>query len=236
MSLCFNPRPARVPGDARRTGRSRCRATVSIRARHVCRAMRTLTVIGGDAGAFQSAPGTCAGRCCLARPYARRRSRFQSAPGTCAGRCIRRCSDIRNAGQFQSAPGTCAGRCQLRLATGISAPGFNPRPARVPGDASGRTRQTHPAAGFNPRPARVPGDAATQEMLAMMLQVSIRARHVCRAMPSRVHSTRSGLAFQSAPGTCAGRCNVTLAQDATGTGFNPRPARVPGDARSSRAT
>ena len=60
--------------------------------------------------------------------------------------------------------------------------GFNPRPARVPGDAISLPRRITRDNRFNPRPARVPGDAKRTGDYIAFLDVSIRARHVCRAM------------------------------------------------------
>ncbi len=204
---------------------------------------------------------------------------------------------------------------------------FNPRPARVPGDAACTCGRMASVTSFNPRPARVPGDAnarttnrskrdvsirARHACRAMLVEtgytftrnkVSIRARHACRAMHERISlsgldqvvsirarhacramqcpprradrrrqpfqsapGTRAGrcppplrvnttmhpvsirarhacrampglhghfarlLMFQSAPGTRAGRCPPVASCATRSSSFNPRPARVPGDA------
>ena len=115
---------------------------------------------------------------------------FQSAPGTCAGRCRWRRKTGRATTKFQSAPGTCAGRCNAARSGSRSTTSFNPRPARVPGDAFRAA-----CAGAHDR-------------------VSIRARHVCRAMRRAYRLWTSISKFQSAPGTCAGRCNEAVMKDA----------------------
>ena len=142
--------------------RDRCarheRSFVSIRARHVCRAMRHAMGYVPCVLKFQSAPGTCAGRCIDTPSHSKQKARFQSAPGTCAGRCY-----------FQ-------GRISEALFS------------------------------FNPRPARVPGDAIVIRPVNHVDLVSIRARHVCRAMLDFLDGVMSDHLFQSAPGTCAGRC------------------------------
>ena len=84
---------------------------VSIRARHVCRAMHSSDVPSITSISFQSAPGTCAGRCAVGNAHRRCRLWFQSAPGTCAGRCPKQEYNGDILLWFQSAPGTCAGRC-----------------------------------------------------------------------------------------------------------------------------
>ena len=160
--------------------------------------------------------------------------RFQSAPGTSAGRCLTLAGLNSGIVKFQSAPGTSAGRCTARMFTSARAIRFNPRPARVPGDA--RTHQSWmPGCWcFNPRPARVPGDALDRILFELDLAVSIRARHECRAMRIQARMTGRRYRFQSAPGTSAGRCPSDLPSPNGVHGFNPRPARVPGDASVHR--
>ena len=108
---------------------------------------------------------------------------------------------------FQSAPGTRAGRC-LR-ASGVA--GLNE-------SVSIRARHACRAMRQGRR-----HQAAHQ-------RVSIRARHACRAMPRTEDLAAELGLFQSAPGTRAGRCWSRGARSAGRRGFNPRPARVPGDA------
>ena len=188
---------------------------------------------------FQSAPGTSAGRCrmpgcgsmrqndvsirarheCRAMPdvrvpSGRRLDCFNPRPARVPGdaRCRRRspCQNLR----FQSAPGTSAGRCRVSQSTlRTSHIGFNPRPARVPGDAS---LSSKPIARSTHRFQSAPGTSAgrcchLRQAIAGMISVSIRARHECRAMP-------------------ADSVRHSIAHDAC---FNPRPARVPGDASVS---
>ena len=63
LQWCFNPRPALLPGDAQLNDLYQVIRTVSIRARHCCRAMHGLSVNAPGAHWFQSAPGIAAGRC-----------------------------------------------------------------------------------------------------------------------------------------------------------------------------
>ena len=131
---------------------------------------------------------------------------------------------------FQSAPGTCAGRCLVFREFAVVQKRFNPRPARVPGDANISCIVLLCSSCFNPRPARAPGDAGQEPRIVAAQQVSIRARHVCRAMPRRDYWPTARFPFQSAPGTCAGRCYRPTSTKPRRICFNPRPARVPGDA------
>ena len=155
----FNPRPARVPGDARPPRYPKALARVSIRARHVCRAMHAIA----QAEVNRLEVSIRARHVCRAMPTRR-------APLASRSRC------------------------------------FNPRPARVPGDAGVAPGKPRVRQGFNPRPARVPGDALILSECKVSDQVSIRARHVCRAMRRYGEDVDSLKKFQSAPGTCAGRC------------------------------
>jgi len=100
----------------------------------------------------------------------------------------------------------------------------------------------------------LPGDARHLSSLNLGIEVSIRARHCCRAMQHKSSTIDRGHKFQSAPGIAAGRCVRTtekhyakwVFQSAPGIaagrcevcrphptrfqGFNPRPALLPGDA------
>ena len=87
---------------------------------------------------------------------------------------------------------------------------FNPRPARVPGDADvvGLHRSHHWR--FQSAPGTSAGRCMSSLRLKLRLPVvSIRARHECRAMLSMIDSE-----------PLRAQC------------FNPRPARVPGDAKA----
>ena len=143
---CFNPRPARVPGDALWCDRIGSEFLVSIRARHVCRAMHHR------------------------RRSASFRREFQSAPGTCAGRCPQvLCRCTTRAGVSIRARHVCRA---MRLRCGLAQPNksFNPRPARVPGDAVAILQLGAQHVSFNPRPARVPGDATIECLLHGYIQ------------------------------------------------------------------
>ncbi len=134
-------------------------------------------------------------------------SRFQSAPGTRAGRCF--CSDgcLRGDFQFQSAPGTRAGRCNMHDPDSFDLV-----------DVSIRARHACRA---------MPHGHPTVRRGA---EVSIRARHACRAMRTSSPASAPRTWFQSAPGTRAGRCPASSSFWSADSSFNPRPARVPGDA------
>ncbi len=60
--LCFNPRPARVPGATMGNRGSWRNIAVSILARHECRAQPWTPVRDAEHVQFQSSPGTSAGR------------------------------------------------------------------------------------------------------------------------------------------------------------------------------
>ena len=195
-------------------------------------------------------------RCCAP---VRGRPAFQSAPGTNAGRYTPTASDRASAMQFQSAPGTNAGRYHLSALVDWPCVRFNPRPARMPGDtvdfeqlvgvmavsirarhecraipgpgwnssnslavsirarhecrAIPASRRTWSATwkSFNPRPARMPGDTRRVPARLQPTLVSIRARHECRA----IHGS-------------------TWTSHRTRYRFNPRPARMPGDTDQPR--
>ena len=203
---------------------------VSIRARHVCRAMLLLAASKRAIDMFQSAPGTCAGRCKGGEKSRMSELEFQSAPGTCAGRCSPVLVFCGLDFLFQSAPGTCAGRCHPTCDPPSGQKCFNPRPARVPGDAL-TPRSAKPVTLVSIRARHVcRAMPVVCTCSASEIDVSIRARHVCRAMPTRRMCWPMPPLFQSAPGTCAGRCEIRSRWQCVVRRFNPRPARVPGDA------
>ena len=109
---------------------------------------------------------------------------------------------------FQSAPGTYAGRC------------------------SASWLRVCPVWCFNPRPARMPGDAYELAFCAGTKNVSIRARHVCRAMPCAYHPAEPVFSgFNPRPARMPGDADLIFVPSLDSTSFNPRPARMPGDAR-----
>ena len=155
-----------MPGDAYvNLGESDANG-VSIRARHVCRAMPFITAQAATNPEFQSAPGTCAGRCpqvlcrCTTRAGVSIRARH-----VC--RAMQRRRDRYSVDACVSIRARHVCRA-MRLRCGLAQPNKS----------------------FNPRPARVPGDAVLSSPKKWALDVSIRARHVCRAMqPSSAFCT-----------------------------------------------
>ncbi len=252
----FNPRPARVPGDARRGAEAESGADgFNPRPARVPGDACYVQPYEHGHGEFQSAPGTRAGRCASTSCFLACTSWFQSAPGTRAGRCrgvqpqravvdavsIRArhaCRAMpalenlyRGGDRFNPRPARVPGDAEFDLIGHFLFERFNPRPARVPGDAPASPRRSAAPTCFNPRPARVPGDARARLRLRGRGRVSIRARHACRAMLDLQRRGQIVFGFQSAPGTRAGRCRIVPAKVERATlGFNPRPARVPGDA------
>ncbi len=115
--------------------------------------------------------------------HAMHRNKFQSAPGTSAGRYITAIMLARGSTAFQSAPGTSAGRYPKPPQRARGAISFQ----SAPGTSAGR--YTPPVVCLLP-----------------ILNVSIRARHECRAIQRSSNTlTSCHSPFQSAPGTSAGR-------------------------------
>ncbi len=131
----FNPRPASMPGDAAGAHQYDLEFTVSIRARHQCRAMPKIHQIGPAVLLFQSAPGINAGRC--SHPP------HPNNHHTC----------------FNPRPASMPGDASRPPGPSTSTWSFNPRPASMPGDALLPPKATSPPRSFNPRPASMPGDA-----------------------------------------------------------------------------
>ena len=176
---CFNPRPAKWPGDA---ASIRCSADHGFNPRPANWPGDAVRLRCHLSGVFQSAPGRGPGDAGSSR------SRWPDAPGF----------NPRPANWPGDAPAICAATIRVRVMMPVSirarpigrampadpdrrlATGFNPRPANWPGDAAG-SRQPGPC--FNPRPADWPGDAhARADRCVDALIVSIRARPIGRAM------------------------------------------------------
>ena len=156
---------------------------------------------------------------------------------------------------FQSAPAIAGGRCSAPAGRSTAGRCFNPRPPLLAGDAGDRHTAELRLFGFNPRPPLLAGDARRQRHHVFAGEVSIRARHCWRAMPSwatgspvksrfqsapaiaggRCHQHLTAEAmrhlFQSAPAIAGGRCQCVLVFVSGFFGFNPRPPLLAGDAR-----
>ena len=154
---------------------------------------------------------------------------------------------------FQSTPGIAAGRIGRGILPMSLSGCFNPRPALLPGESVGSLSAISADLGFNPRPALLPGESWQVELELLGSAVSIHARHCCRANPFQVAGYTSASAFQSTPGIAAGRIPAGLRQsrflvlfqstpgiaagrihfvlppEPASTGFNPRPALLPGE-------
>ena len=158
--------------------------------------------------------------------------------------------------EFQSAPAIAGGRCECPPGPSTGPTCFNPRPPLLAGDATGGGRQG-PDSGvsirarhcwramrrrrqrgrwsrrrFNPRPPLLAGDAQDGGVAGGAGEVSIRARHCWRAMPPLSGSGSAAPVFQSAPAIAGGRCPRRAPWATGGTGFNPRPPLLAGDAGS----
>ena len=112
---------------------------------------------------------------------------------------------------FQSAPGPIAGRFELRM----TLDGRDDRFQSAPGPIAGRFR------------ARAPNQRAR-------IRVSIRARPDCRAIREHRRVGRTSIQVSIRARPIAGRFAGDLpASRLIMNGFNPRPARLPGDSHGS---
>ena len=203
---------------------------VSIRARHLRRAMPVSRILFDQLGEFQSAPGIYAGRCQFRDTLILLTNCFNPRPAFTPGDARPGTTPRRARAMFQSAPGIYAGRCLISVGMPRPTARFNPRPAFTPGDARQQRANGKTVDRFNPRPAFTPGDALLRSGVNCFGDVSIRARHLRRAM-HRPFSTMFGQRrFQSAPGIYAGRCRRSATARHKQGRFNPRPAFTPGDA------
>ena len=205
---------------------------------------------------FQSTPGITAGRT-PARVWPSLRSeRFQSTPGITAGpTCQIGCQAVENT-MFQSTPGITAGRtfrhgyaaasavpvsiharhhCRANQAVHARSRNamccFNPRPASLPGEPYCAKHHHRVAKQFQSTPGITAG-RTTYARYAMLGtgNVSIHARHHCRANRYTCHVCSISMMFQSTPGITAGRTrSYPLRWRHCGPSFNPRPASLPGE-------
>ncbi len=137
---------------------------------------------------------------------------FQSAPGPQAGgNCVLPIESSR-ASKFQSAPGPQAGGNGCIKPRLLLARSFNPPPARRPGET------------FSDR-SRTRGRCL----------VSIRPRPAGRGKRAVRLSPPNSSWFQSAPGPQAGGNHAVREEEAWQEGFNPPPARRPGETTTGTA-
>ena len=234
--LRFNPRPPLLAGDATQESFRPCRWPVSIRARHCWRAMQ------GTGAALQS------------------KAKFQSAPAIAGGRCSPASGSSMSSVTFQSAPAIAGGRCASARAAPSVHRSFNPRPPLLAGDAARSSSTRCSVRLFQSAPAiaggRCEDDAlsnpATSEVSirarhcwrAMPTRmghasgrhaVSIRARHCWRAMPYNGRNVRTTGVFQSAPAIAGGRCFTEFGGGVAGLRFQSAPA-IAGGRCPSRVT
>ncbi len=171
-----------MPGDAELAHVVLGHTSVSIRARHQCRAMPTRRLLLLNSKWFQSAPGINAGRCfrwllgclpqavsirarhqCRAMPYRLQHQDghkwFQSAPGINAGRCS---ASVVKIVCFIGVSIRARHQCRAMQALWLAGEG----PQAVSIRARHQCRAMHhrcpdraPWRSFNPRPASMPGDA-----------------------------------------------------------------------------
>ena len=180
-SWCFNPRPASLPGDPVIEAAIDDQGRVSIRARHHCRAIlavlcwiKRLSAVSIRARHHCRAihPSVfCADERCCFNP------RPASLPGDPTSQRTRRLKTM-----FQSAPGITAGRSRVGCYSGIALSLFQSAPGITAGRSLRPTPQAASTQGFNPRPASLPGDPPPDARSLPAGQVSIRARHHCRAI------------------------------------------------------
>ena len=178
----FNPRSASLPGDPTLMVTSAVGLGVSIRARHHCRAIPL------------SACGTLELHVVSirARHHCRAILEYVKCSTRTFGVSIRARHHCRAIPPEWRRPGPAC--C------------FNPRPASLPGDPPRLLRIHAGLCCFNPRPASLPGDPPRQANQRRTTNVSIRARHHCRAIRER----------------CDRQALLVWC-------FNPRPASLPGD-------
>ena len=203
---------------------------VSIRARHCWRAMQGEKVCIASFEMFQSAPAIAGGRCVRKRfidldelvsirarhcwramplpsrdmPWAFKC--FNPRPPLLAGDAASHDRDVWH-DVFQSAPAIAGGRCPGIHHTQETRVMFQSAPAI----AGGRCARRHSPANCQP-------------------EVSIRARHCWRAMPSAFWVPPHRPCFNPRPPLLAGDARLIQAHRRPITGFNPRPPLLAGDA------
>ena len=229
-TTCFNPRPPLLAGDAILETFFLSNPVVSIRARHCWRAMPADGERRFGLTLFQSAPAIAGGRCHVSPMNFQVSRAFQSAPAIAGGRCARALDERGVAGVSIRAR-----HCWRAMPPAPDASGFITLFQSAPAIAGGRCtlqgRQPELLTGFNPRPPLLAGDALQGFGVAARINVSIRARHCWRAMPSTSAPPASRMRFQSAPAIAGGRCCRRDGARIRSGRFNPRPPLLAGDAR-----
>gem|GEM_PF-1074612 len=228
---CFNPLPARRPGETRADVR---RAAV--------------------AAVFQSAPGTKAGRDDSASSLAsistavsiRSRHEGRERHPHSLPRCHRPAVSIRSRHEgrerrvsekhltpvtmFQSAPGTKAGRDNPMGGARFHPRSFNPLPARRPGETFSPGLCRVGFGRFNPLPARRPGETSVGNQVKFHYNSfnplpARRPGETCAPQPC----DRRCCCFNPLPARRPRETSLSSTSRAFRASFNPLPARRPGE-------
>ena len=176
----FNPRPTSLSGETSGGNRKSNNASVSIRARHHCRAKRIRSNSSGVSFRFQSAPDITVGRNAVPLPKPSSADCFNPRPTSLSGEtCKNGCSSTMFRVSIRARH-----HCRAKLLPDMYKPD---------------------ALGFNPRPTSLSGETWMEECIRGWRKVSIRARHHCRAKHGDRVSLVSSDVFQSAPDITVGR-------------------------------
>ena len=180
----FNPLPAFLPGDTRRSGIAPGGwAEVSIHSRHFCREIpqRRLEAKVNEWVSIHS------------RHFCR-----EIPPDTW--------TSPREQGVSIHSRHFCREILVDGLLAKAAMPCFNPLPAFLPGDTLARSSPLVLSSCFNPLPAFLPGDTSFARYLRRPNRVvSIHSRHFCREIPISNRGQAIIGTFQSTPGISAGR-------------------------------
>jgi len=103
--------------------------------------------------------------------------KFQSTPVIADGRRLLTAQAILAHVRFNPRPSLLTGDALQRLLIPSPSFCFNPRPSLLTGDARRALRLWRLPIGFNPRPSLLTGDACVRVMSAVVIGVSIHARH-----------------------------------------------------------
>ncbi len=130
---------------------------------------------------------------------------------------------------FQSAPAISGGRSRCGAKGGGVMRSFNPRPPSLAGDPRCGAKGGGVMRSFNPRPPSLAGDPVYLVGSSSLYSVSIRARHLWRAIPWWASRSTLAKPFQSAPAISGGRSHQRRNLLRLVFCFNPRPPSLAGD-------
>ena len=180
---------------------------------------------------FQSTPDIAVGRNPAQRAISEARGMFQSTPDIAVGRNRLAGCVVRRVCCFNPRPTSLSGETAVGLWLVLSVMVFQSTPDIAVGRNLAVVSGICARRRFNPRPTSLSGETIGVKLQACHLQVSIHARHRCRAKPQSSPCAWGRACFNPRPTSLSGETRRLLLPLWGRPSFNPRPTSLSGETR-----